>query len=219
MNFTDARQAMVESQLMPNGISDEQILKAFSEIPREPFLPEGYQYTCYKDEDIILPNKRSIIAPLTLAKLIKSSSIGKDDVVLCIGDVSGYSSAVIAQLASTVIRVESDPAAIAFSEEVFQTLDIMNIVSIEGRLSEGDKQHAPFDRIILCGASAETPQHLIRQTSEEGALIYVQKESSLSVGNIVKIINNPTKNHSFIKGENVQAPYCLGYEPQKEFVF
>ncbi len=217
MNFKDMRIAMVEGQLSPNGITDEDVLKAFLMTPRELFLPQEYKHTCYRDEDIHLPNGRSVLDPLTLAKLISGASIDPEDVVLCIGDISGYAAAIVAELASTVVRLEEDPHALAFSEEIYQKLDLTNIVSLQEKLRHGDVVHAPFDKIILCGASFTAPDHLIKQLSYGGSLCYVHKDNPLSLGTIKVIlrINEQEQEEKYVGMSATH--YCLDYGVEEGF--
>ncbi|MGB1076869.1 MAG: protein-L-isoaspartate O-methyltransferase family protein [Bdellovibrionales bacterium] len=219
MNFKQARKAMVESQLMPNGITNRLLLDTFLNISRESFFPEPYKSTCYKDENITLPDGRIIIEPLGIAKLIEAANISKKEVVLCMGDISGYSSAIVSHLASTVIRIEQDAHALVFSESIYKELGIMNIVSIEGAIAHGDARHAPFDKIILCGASHKQPDHLIEQLSYGGALCYIHKENPLSLGEIRKVTRKNAQDIEITTIGTSPIPYCVGYEPIKEFSF
>ncbi|MBL4589544.1 MAG: hypothetical protein JKY11_05650 [Alphaproteobacteria bacterium] len=217
MYFEDARKAMVDSQLAPNGITDSKILDAFSTLPRELFLPDAYQRTCYKDEDINLPNGRAVLDPLTLAKLISAADIQEHDVILCIGDISGYAAAILSKLATTIIRLEEDHHALSFSEEIYENADIINIVSIQQKLSDGDMAHAPFNKIILCGASTLKPQHLIKQLSDDGALCYVHKNNPMTLGAIKKIKKVGASEHIEETIGMSATAYCLGYESEKAF--
>lgn len=217
MNFVSARNAMVESQLMPNGVVDQDILDAFLTVPRERFLPKKYQNTAYQDKDILLPESRMVLAPETLGKLICSLRLSSQDIVLCLGDVSGYVSAVLSMLSSTVVRVDSDPHALAFSDALYTELDIVNIVSIQGDITKGDQAHAPFDKIILCGASGEEPQVLVKQLSPSGVLSYVQKDDGFSSGKLISVERQDLGAHSVTVHDDVSAEYCLGYEPKKVF--
>lgn len=219
MSYATARKAMVDSQLAPNTITDRAILEIFGTIPKELFLPEAFKHTCYKDEDIFLPNGRVIIENMTLAKQIQALDLSVDDVVLCLGDISGYAAAILSPMVSTVVRVEEDPHALAFSDEVYEELDMMNIVSIQGGLTQGDKAHAPFSKILLCGATYAQPMSLIEQLSYDGIMTYVERPNPLATGEIIKV---KRIDHSTLEEEKLgmsAVPYCLGHEPEKEFAF
>lgn len=219
MNFDVAREAMVECQLMPSGITEQAVLDAFSAIPREAFMPEKYQGIAYQDKDILFSNGRDILAPTTFAKLIKALDVSPEDIVLCLGDISGYAAAILSSLVSTVVRVEEDPHALDFADQLYQSLDMLNVVSIQGDISKGDNAHAPFDKIILCGASAIEPNVLMRQLSPSGVLSYIYKTEEHHCGYVSSVTSVSLGEFERQNHGEVAACYCLGYEPKKKFAF
>ena len=102
------RKAMVEGQILPNNVTDERIAEAFLEIPREPFVPSTMRAVAYVDEDMPVAPGRCLLAPVVLARLLQAAAIGPEDAVLDVGCASGYSTAVLARLASAVVALECD---------------------------------------------------------------------------------------------------------------
>jgi len=103
-----ARFHMVEGQIRPNHVTDPRVLAAMSEIPRERFVPEGRQSVAYVDEDIEIAPGRYLMEPMVLARLVQEARIRPQDVVLDVGCATGYSSAILAQLAEAVVALEED---------------------------------------------------------------------------------------------------------------
>ncbi len=173
-DFADARRNMVECQLRPNKVTDPRIVAAMSELPRERFVPPAHQCAAYSDEDLPLGRGRSLMEPMVLARLLQLAEIQEGDVVLDIGCNTGYSAAVLARLAGTVVALESDSAFAASATELLTELGCDNVVVVEGPLASGYPSQAPFDVIFIDGAGADLPGTLCEQLKEGGRLVAVQ---------------------------------------------
>jgi protein-L-isoaspartate(D-aspartate) O-methyltransferase len=176
---------MVESQVRPSDVTDRRIVKAMLEVPREVFLPEGLQALAYMDDAVPVRRAangveaRYLLAPRTFAKLVQLADIEADDVVLDVGCASGYSTAVLAQLASRVVALESDPALALAAQETLRKLGVMNAIVVQGPLDAGTPDHGPFAAIVLNGAVPAVPQSLLDQLAEGGRLVAVIAEGGL----------------------------------------
>ena len=110
------RKNMVESQVRPNDVTDRRIINAMLNVPREAFLPTALKPIAYIDEALPLVKAadgapaRGLMAPRVFAKLVQLAEVSASDIVLDVGVLTGYSAAVIARLAQTVVVLESDPA-------------------------------------------------------------------------------------------------------------
>ena len=166
-----ARANMVENQLRPSRIDDARILKAMGEVPRELFVPDALRDCAYGDEDLALGGGRHLIEPLALAKLLQTAMPTAGDVVLVVGDVTGYASAVLAQLCGAVFCLlpEGEP-----KEPVSGRLAATgaeNVALEQGSPNVGLAPHAPYDLIVLVGSVPAVPPALIGQLGEEGRLV------------------------------------------------
>ena len=108
IDFAAARTNMVTNQVRPNKVTDDRVLAALAAVPRECFVPEAMAGNAYVDEDIAVAAGRYLMEPMVLARLLQAAAIEPDDVVLDIGCATGYSAAVLAQLAATVVALECD---------------------------------------------------------------------------------------------------------------
>ena len=114
-DFERQRLTMVESQLRPNQVTDRRILAAMATLPRERFVPPRLSLLAYMDESVeVFPAidgapARFLLAPMVLARLVQLASVQPDDKVLDVGCATGYSTAVLAQLARSVIGLEPEP--------------------------------------------------------------------------------------------------------------
>lgn len=168
-----ARANMVENQLRPNRIDDPRVLQAMGDIPRELFVPKALRGCAYGDEDLALGQGRFLIEPLALGKLLQASEPKAEDVVLVVGDVTGYAAAVLSRLAGTVFLLL--PAG-----ELTQPLEALlgergcdNVVLQVGDSADGHPAQAPFDLIVLVGSVPSIPANLLEQLGDQGRLVTV----------------------------------------------
>jgi protein-L-isoaspartate(D-aspartate) O-methyltransferase len=181
------RLTMVDSQLRPNKVTDPALLAAFLAIPRERFVPEPLRGAAYFDEDLPLGRGRYLLEPMVLARLLQAALVRSTDRVLILGCGTGYSAALVAQLAGTVIAVESDADFVRQAGASLQELGIRNVTMIERALPAGDTTRAPFDVILLDGAVAELPDALIEQLGEGGRLVAIVKPHAAPMGHAILV--------------------------------
>jgi protein-L-isoaspartate(D-aspartate) O-methyltransferase len=183
LDFVAARRMMVDGQVRPNDVTDLRIVAAMLDVPRERFLPPAKMDLAYLDLDIpVLEGadgrpRRRLLKPMLLAKMIQAAEIREDDTVLDVGCASGYSSAVIAQLARTVVALEDDATLARSAKENFYALGITNVSVETGPLPAGYAARAPYDVIFLQGATEIEPQALFQQLRDRGRLLCVRAGS------------------------------------------
>ncbi|MEQ9519011.1 MAG: protein-L-isoaspartate O-methyltransferase [Parvibaculum sp.] len=182
--FAVARQNMVESQVRASGVTDPRVIAAMQAVPREAFVPEARQTLAYLGEDLRVRDAeggvaaRYLMEPRTIAKLAELADVQAADLVLDIGPATGYSTAVFARLADTVVAVECDHDLAEFASKALQKLGADNAVVTEGALADGNAKQGPFDVIVLNGAVSEVPQSLLDQLKEGGRLVAVVRDGS-----------------------------------------
>jgi protein-L-isoaspartate(D-aspartate) O-methyltransferase len=104
-NYAAARINMVDSQIHPSGVVSAPVLDAFRTVPREMFVPEDLRGRVYADEDLMLGNGQFLMDPAVLARMIEAANVQPQDVILNIGDSTGYSSAILAELAKPLLPI------------------------------------------------------------------------------------------------------------------
>ncbi len=170
------RQNMVESQVRPSDVTDRRIPRAMNAVPREAFVSPSRRSLAYLDIELPLdvPGRTSagrvLLAPRTFAKLLQLVAIEPGDVVLDIGCGTGYSSAIIARLAQTVVALENDTALAQEATRVLQSLGADNVAVVQGDLTAGYPAEGPYDAIVLEGAVASVPEALLGQLRDGGRL-------------------------------------------------
>jgi protein-L-isoaspartate(D-aspartate) O-methyltransferase len=173
MDYTAARQNMVESQVRPNRVTDTRIVMAMLDLPRENFVPKPLRGVAYVDEDIHIGDGRHLMEPMVLARLVQAAAIGPQDVVLEIGTATGYGAAVMARLAGTVVALESDEALAKRAAKTLADLGTDNVAVVDGPLMLGYSRQAPYDVIVLGGGVEQIPRAIADQLAEGGRLVAV----------------------------------------------
>ena len=216
IDFEVAREAMVECQVLPGGVRDNKLCRVLKNIPREAYVPEKYKSLAYMDKNIPLKSGREILNPLVLSMLVELASIEPGDLVLDIGCGLGYSTAVLAALAGTVVALESDPAFVESANTVLQNQNIDNAVVVEGNHAEGQPKQGPFNVIFIGGMVDEVPHSLLKQLEENGRLVCVSTYDNASRG---IIISRHGDSFSVNAALDVTAPKMLGFEKEEQFSF
>lgn len=175
-DFARARRMMVDSQIRINDVTDLRVLAAFGEVPRERFVPADKQALAYADQDIPVGGEgpaRCVLKPMVLSKLVQAADIGEGDKVLDVGCTTGYSTAILARLADTVVALEQDPILARLAAENLGRMGVTNVRFAAGPLTKGSPAQAPYDAIVLNGSSEVEPELLLRQLKEGGRLVGV----------------------------------------------
>ena len=175
--FSTARQKMVDGQVRPSDVTDLQIIDAMLAVPREAFVPEGQRALAYLDLDLDVSEadgaKRFLIKPVVIAKMLQAAEISETDNILVVGCASGYAAAVLAKLGSRVTATESDGALAAKASDVLAKLGFGNVTVRTAAAADGDEANAPYDVIVLAGATEIVPDRLYRQLKDGGRLVGV----------------------------------------------
>lgn len=173
MDYAVARRNMIEGQIKPNRVTDPAVIAALSEVPREVFAPKNMRNVAYVDEALPIGRDRYLMEPMILARLLQAAEVQPTDVALVIGAGAGYSAAVLARMAATVVAVESDADLSAQATATLAGLGIDNVVFTEGALARGYPAQAPYDVILFGGAVAEVSSAILDQLADGGRLVAV----------------------------------------------
>jgi protein-L-isoaspartate(D-aspartate) O-methyltransferase len=169
--FDEARNRMVDQQLVERDIWDERVLRAMRQVPRHRFVPPELQSAAYQDHPLPIGFGQTISQPYIVAYMTQLLDLRPEDRVLEIGTGSGYQAGVLSRLASQVYTVERIPE---LSERARRILGELGYTNIEYRVGDGGygwPEAAPFDAIIVTAAAPETPAPLIAQLAEGAHLV------------------------------------------------
>jgi len=194
-NFAIERAAMVERQLRCRGISEQPILDAFLEVPREAFISEDYAGIAYDDRPLPIGSGQTISQPYVVALMIQAAGVKRGDRVLEVGAGSGYAAAILGRIAAEVIAIERVGEFVPIARERMQRLGYDNVRVVHGDGTLGAPEEAPFDAILAAASGSHVPDALIQQLAPGGRLVmpvgdpgWVQKLIKVTRGPMDRLI-------------------------------
>ena len=168
---TDVERMEFQLGLRRRGISDQAVLRAMDEVPREHFVASDYTDSAYADSALPIECGQTISQPYVVAYMTEQLDVEPQHHVLEVGTGSGYQAAVLSRLARDVVSVERYRTLADSARERLRTLGYANVAIIAGDGFAGVPAQAPFDRIIVTAAAQEVPDALVAQLAEGGKMI------------------------------------------------
>src|SRR5205823_3966900 len=170
---TDEQRArMVERQLRRREISDERVLRAMTEVPRERFLPPELRSDAYRDGALPIGEGQTMSQPWIVACMTALLELDGDERVLEVGTGSGYGAAVLSRCCREVVTIERHAS---LAERARTTLAELGYTNVEVRVGDGSAgapDRAPFDGIsVTASVTAEPPGALVEQLAPSAALV------------------------------------------------
>jgi protein-L-isoaspartate(D-aspartate) O-methyltransferase len=169
--FERARKTMVEEQVVARGITDARVAAAMEKVPRHRFVDAALGDRAYSDRALPIGEKQTISQPYVVARSVAAARLTGVERVLEIGVGSGYQAAVLAECARRVYGIERIPALSQRAQRLLEELGYGNVIVRTADGTEGWKEQAPFDAILVAAASPEIPAPLIEQLVDGGRLV------------------------------------------------
>ena len=170
-DFAEQRERMVRRQLRSRGISDERVLAAMGEIPRELFVDERLRDSAYHDGALPIAADQTISQPWIVAAMCQALELEGAETVLDVGSGSGYSTAVLARLAARVIGIERHEVLVRQARRVLAEIGVENAEIRVGDGTLGAPDEAPFEGIAVAATAPGPPPSLVEQLAEGGRLV------------------------------------------------
>ncbi len=173
-NVEQARINMVEQQIRPWYMFDNQVLDLFAAMPRDEFVPTGYKQLAYADSKVPLSQNQHMMPPREEARMLQALSIKKTDLVLEIGTGSGYITALLATLGDKVFSIDIIKDYLESAQEKCQSLGLNNIEFEEGDASNGWSHYGPYNVIAITGGFYELPEPFKKSLTIGGRLFCIE---------------------------------------------
>lgn len=172
MNIEKARFNMIEQQIRPWDVLDQDVLELLVVVKREAFVPLAYRALAFADSEIPLSNEESMMTPKVEARIMQELAVKKHESVLEIGAGSGYMAALLAHKARHVTTVEIDPELKALAAKNLADYGVSNVdVELgDGAQGWGD---ATYDVVVVSGSLPSVPAGLLANIKVGGRLLAV----------------------------------------------
>ena len=169
--FASARRHMVDGQIRTTDVTDLSVISAMLEVPREKFMPAASTSLAYLDLGVPVGGSRSLLRPMVLAKLLQAAELKATDRVLDVGCATGYAAAVLAHIVGQVVALEQDAGLAKAARDSLSSQAKVDVVS--GALAEGWAKGAPYEVVVLEGATEVVPHALCQQLKDGGRLVCI----------------------------------------------
>jgi len=176
MNLEQARTNMVEQQIRPWEVLDQDVLDLLYVVPREQFVPEKHRALAFTDMEIPIGEGQKMWQPKLEAKVLQELGVRKTDRVLEVGTGSGYLTALLSHRAAHVYSVEINAGLAAFGRGNLERHGADNVTLEIGDAARGWPSHAPYDVIVLTGSTPVLPRAFVEQLAPGGRLFAVVGE-------------------------------------------
>lgn len=167
----DKLRSNLMNKLRRLGITNESVLTAFSHVPREMFVPDNSKHEAYENVPLTIGTGQTISQPYTVARMMELLDPQQQDVILEIGTGSGYQAALLSKLVKSIYTVERIPALAKQAQNVFEKLNLDNIVSVIGDGTKGLPDYEPYDGIMVTAGAENIPTAYFDQLADGGRLV------------------------------------------------
>jgi protein-L-isoaspartate(D-aspartate) O-methyltransferase len=167
----DVERMEFQLALRRRGISDQAVLRAMDEVPREYFVGPEFTDSAYADQALPIACGQTISQPYVVGYMSEQLELEPGHRVLEIGTGSGYQAAVLSRIVREVVTIERYRTLADTALARLKTLGYGNVAIFAGDGLLGAPELAPFDRIIVTAAAEEVPQALVEQLAEGGKMV------------------------------------------------
>jgi protein-L-isoaspartate(D-aspartate) O-methyltransferase len=171
LEAADVERMEFQLALRRRGISDQAVLRAMDQVPREHFVAPEFIESAYADHALPIACGQTISQPYVVAYMTEQLRVEPQHRVLEVGTGSGYQAAILSRLAREVVSVERYRTLAETARQRLKTLGYANVTIIVGDGFAGAPEHAPFDRIIVTAAADGVPPALIEQLGANGKIV------------------------------------------------
>ncbi|WP_395826731.1 protein-L-isoaspartate O-methyltransferase [Collimonas sp.] len=187
MNIEQAHFNMIEQQIRPWNVLEQDILELLSVVRREEFVPAAYKSLAFSDTEIPLSGGENMLAPKIEARLLQQAQVKKHEQVLEIGTGSGYMAALLCYKARHVTTVEIDPDLKALAEKNLAAYGITNVDVALGNGAQGwDQGPSPtYDVIFISASLPALPEAFLQQLNVGGRVVAIIGEAPVMSAQVV----------------------------------
>jgi protein-L-isoaspartate(D-aspartate) O-methyltransferase len=184
MNIEQVRFNMIEQQIRPWNVLDQDVLDMLVVVKREHFFPEAQRGLVFSDAELPLPGGTHSLSPKMEARILQELALKKHEEVLQVGAGSGYLAALLAHRSRHVTVMEVQPELQALAAKNLADNDVHNAT-----VSQGDglvsNAGATYDVIVVRGSLPSVPDSLKEQLKIGGRLFVVVGQEPVMTAQIV----------------------------------
>jgi len=173
MALEHARFNMIEQQIRPWDVLDQDILSLMSRLPRDRFVSETYQHLAYADTAIPIGMEQVMMQPKIEARMLQALELHPTDRALEIGTGSGFVTALLAKLTLQVRSIEIHAVLTEMAAQRLQKLGIKNVELETGDAAQGWQDKHLYDVIAITGSLPVLPDAFKKMMNRGGRLFVI----------------------------------------------
>ncbi|MCD7097689.1 protein-L-isoaspartate O-methyltransferase [Stenotrophomonas sp. MMGLT7] len=216
IDYSQAREKMVEQQVRPWDVLDIRVLDVLARLPREAFVPEAYKALAYADLEIPLGHGQKMMKPVVEGRMLQALELQPGDDVLEIGTGSGFATACLATLAREVVSLEIEPELAASARTHLDAARIGSNVRIETTDALAWQSERRFDAVCVTAAVDTIPERFLSWLRPGGRLFVVQGREPAMEALLVRNDVNGALTESLFETD---LAYLRGAAPTPQFHF
>ena len=213
INYTQARENMVEQQVRPWDVLDPRVLSVIGRTPREDFVDPAYRELAYADLSLPIGHGQFMMKPVVEGRTLQSLAIAPHERVLEIGTGSGYLTACLGRLAREVVSLErhADLADAARARLSAQCISNAEVITADAFHWDSSRS---FDAICVTGAVESIPADFLRWLKPGGRMFVVRGHSPAMEAVLLHRDVNGSRTESLFETD---VPYLAGAAPVPAF--
>ena len=216
MNFEQARQNMVESQVRPWDVLDARVLEALAQVRREDFVAPEHRRLAFADVCLPLGHGRVMLKPVVEGRILQALNLAPTDEVLEIGTGSGFLTACMARLSAQVTSIDTQAELTTTASGRLANAGIANAHLVTGDPLGGWQPQGKFDAIVVTAAVWQIPPRFLGWLKPGGRLLAIRGQSPAQQAVLLTQTGSGYREDYLFETD---LPYLAGAEPPRRFVF
>ncbi len=185
MNTEFARLQMVNQQVRGWNVYDEAVLDMLIHLPRERFVPAGFEAFAFADTEIPIGHDQRMMSPTIEGRLLQALGLHGDETVLEIGTGSGFMTACLASLAASVTSIDIYGDFLASAAEKLESCEIGNVELLEMDAMR-ELPDATFDAVAVTGSVQSFDPRFVEILNPHGRLFIVEGDAPAMEAKLVE---------------------------------
>ena len=217
LNLETARFNMIEQQIRPWEVLDQDVLDLLNEIHREDFVPEAYRNLAFADVRIPIGHEQTTMTPKVEARLLQSLDLQGNESVLEVGTGCAYLTALLASSAKSVKSIDIFPDFIESAKSKLAKTGLDNVefecVDIYSMLEQLDN----YDIVVITASLPRMDDRFLSLLNENGKMFVIVGESPVMEARLVITRNGSSSSYQSLF--ETDLPALIGAEHAETFEF
>ena len=189
MNTDYARLQMVNQQVRGWNVYDERVLAMLRELPREHFVPDGFESLAFADLAIPLGHGEHMMTPTIEGRVLQALGLRGGETVLEIGTGSAFMTACLAKLSAQVTSVDIYDDFIESARRKLEAEGIENVKLMQMDATQ-ELPAGEFDAIAVTGSIQAFDPRYVEALAPNGRLFMVVGEAPVMEAKLIERTND-----------------------------